>query len=174
MNCSTYDEVWAVEQEDIQEPGIIPALEQGLEYAERYRPRPKISCLNLIFTSVVCLLLAAILVPNFIRARAQGRMGPACKSNLKNIGTALEMYSTDNSGHYTASLSALTPNYLRRLPECPQADEVSYKIATGNVGYNTAGFEDYYIVWCDGANHTSVKTPAGFPQYDGLRGLYER
>jgi hypothetical protein len=40
----------------------------------------------------------------------------ATKSNLKNMGTALEMYSTDHKGAYPATLDELTPNYLKTIP----------------------------------------------------------
>lgn len=47
--------------------------------------------------------------------------GPAntCRSNLKNVSTALEMYQTDFEGGYPPTLSKLTPNYLKTLPACP-------------------------------------------------------
>lgn len=53
-------------------------------------------------------LAAAILYPNFIRARHQGRL-TACKSNLKNIGTGLEIWATGHSGKYPESLDNSLP-----------------------------------------------------------------
>ncbi len=50
----------------------------------------------------------------------------ACKSNLKNIGIALEMYSTDWSGSYPKSMTQLTPNYLKTIPKCPKAEGDTY------------------------------------------------
>lgn len=41
-----------------------------------------------------------------------------CKSNLKNLSTALEMYSTDHGGAYPQSLEELTPQYLETVPRC--------------------------------------------------------
>ena len=60
------------------------------------KKRAGFTLIELMIVIAIIAILAAILVPNFIRARAQGQL-TACKSNLKNIGTALEMYSTDNS-----------------------------------------------------------------------------
>lgn len=68
--------------------------------------------------------LAAMLVPNFVRARRQ-RSGTACFSNLRNIATGLEIYSSD-WGVYPPSLDVLTPNYLKTLPECPPAGKNTY------------------------------------------------
>jgi type II secretory pathway pseudopilin PulG len=119
-------------------------------------------------------VLGAIMVPNFIRARSRGQL-TACKSNLKNIGTAFEMYSTDWSGKYPANLDLLTPNYLKTIPECPATGDVSYTMKTGSTAaYNTAGFEDYYFIQCEGENHTAVSVPENYPQYDGIQGLIDR
>lgn len=122
----------------------------------------------------LCLVLAAIMVPNFIRARSRGQL-TACKSNLKNIGTAFEMYSTDWSGKYPATMDLLTPNYLKTIPECPAAGSVTYTMETGESSiYNTAGFQDYYFVQCEGPNHKAVSVPRNYPQYDGIQGLIDR
>ena len=45
------------------------------------------------------LALSLTILPPRVEGRSQGQL-TACKSNLKNIATALEMYSTDNSGQY--------------------------------------------------------------------------
>ena len=62
-------------------------------------------------------LVVAQLRPKVIRARSRGGL-TQCKSNLKNIGTALEMYSTDYEGKYPSGLSSLVPNYLKAIPDC--------------------------------------------------------
>lgn len=110
---------------------------------------------------------AAILVPNFIRARGQGQM-TACKSNLKNIGTGLEMWSTDYSGEYPETLDQLTPNYLRAIPTCPAAGEDTY-----SAGYSRSK-EKYYEFYCGGHHHRALGVPGDYPRYNGLSGLIER
>lgn len=52
--------------------------------------------------------------------RHQGQL-TGCKSNQKNLAVALETYSTDFQGHYPPTLSLLTPNYLKIIPNCPSA-----------------------------------------------------
>ena len=43
----------------------------------------------------------------------------ACLSNLKNIATCFEMYESDyDEGTRPASLSDLSPSYLREIPDC--------------------------------------------------------
>ena len=128
--------------------------------------------IELMIVIAIIAILAAILVPNFIRARAQGHV-TACKSNLKNIGTALEMYSTDNGGRYPTSgafTTALTDGangYLKKIPECPSAGTATY-------AYTSASNPDAYTIWCSGTNHSAVNLAAGFPQFDSMQGLTER
>ena len=116
-------------------------------------------------------ILAAILVPNFIRARAQGQ-ATSCESNCKNIGTAMEMYSTDNSGRYpsvistTAGAANLVPNYLKTIPSCPSAG-----IDTYSGSFSSTSNPDAYSFYCSGTNHTGAGFLAGFPQYNSSQGL---
>lgn len=134
--------------------------------------RPSIAGMLLLIGALS--ILAAAIVPNFIRARARGNPRMACKSNLKNLGTAMEMYSTDWNGKYpVGGKSQLTPNYLRTIPECPSAGTDTYLMTTGpNAPYNTQSYEDYYFIECRGDNHDSV--PKNYPQYNGIVGIIER
>lgn len=123
-------------------------------------------------------LAAFLVIPMFFGSRH--RQGPltACKSNLKNLGTAMEMYSTDWSGRYPQNPAVqLVPNYLKTLPECPAAGTDTYS-STFELGpkatYNTRSFEDYYFVYCRGNHHSNVGIPVNYPQYNGMMGLVER
>lgn len=118
--------------------------------------------------------LAATIAPNFIRARAQGRLS-ACKSNLKNLGTAMEMYSSDCEGKYPLYMMKLTPNYLKTIPECPNTGRVTYRMTFGAAApYNTQNYQDYYFVECTGEGHVPLGAPPNYPQYNGIVGLMER
>jgi hypothetical protein len=114
---------------------------------------------------------AAILVPNFIRARAQGQT-TACKSNLKNMGTALEMYSTDYSGEYPKDVSLLTPNYLKTIPDCPAAGRDTYSESYSLKQPEGNDWLTYYL-YCSGENHTEVGLPENSPSYNGIEGLVD-
>ena len=61
---------------------------------------------------IIGLLLIAhsVLVPGFVRAPEQGKV-TACKTNLKHIGTAIEMYATDHGGKYPMFLKNI--NYFQ-------------------------------------------------------------
>lgn len=121
----------------------------------------------------VLALLGYLIVPGCLRQR-QGSHLTFCKSHLKEIGTAMEMYSTDNSGHYPRSLQQLVPKYIKELPECEAAGKMSYTLMTGQTAYNSPGFDDYYLLQCQGSFHTDCSIPKNYPQYDGISGLLER
>jgi prepilin-type N-terminal cleavage/methylation domain-containing protein len=68
-------------------------------------------------------LLAAIAIPNFVRAR-QTAQAQACIANLKQIEGAIQVWLlSDPAGSLaTASLvngTNLVPNYIKRTPRCP-------------------------------------------------------
>jgi len=62
-------------------------------------------------------------------ARRPARHLAGCVRNLKNLGTALEMYSTDASGRFPKSLARLTPSYVKAIPTCPAAGTDTYSSA---------------------------------------------
>jgi type II secretion system protein G len=121
--------------------------------------------IELMIVIAIIAILAAILVPNFLRARAQGQL-TACKSNLKNIGTAMEMYSSDNQGRYPSAIANITPSYLKTLPTCAAAGQMTYT-------YIKTTVPDCYTAYCAGSYHTPMTT-ANYPQYDAVQGLYEK
>ena len=95
----------------------------------------------------------------------------ACKSNLKNIATACEMYSTDAYAvdkveRYPLSLGALTPNYLKMIPRCPACQKDSY-----SESYLRAEGPASFTVYCQGGNHESAGVKGNYPQYNSTAGL---
>ncbi|MCA9796795.1 MAG: hypothetical protein KC910_33525, partial [Candidatus Eremiobacteraeota bacterium] len=96
-------------------------------------------------------------------ARAQGKY-TACKSNLKNIATACEMYSTDWSGRYPSKLDLLTPNYLKTIPTCPEAGKDTY-----SASYQVGTYPDSYRFACEGKHHSEVASED--PYYTSDQGL---
>lgn len=139
---------------------------------EKLLQRRRFVRFTLLSTAVVIGL--TLLLPNFIRCRCQSSL-TACKANLKNIGTALEMYSSDN-GCYPKELSGLTPDYLKTIPKCSTGKPYQASISSGA-----------YQVTCSGgwhgrggltgthstASHTQVKTAPNSPAYSSSEGLLE-
>lgn len=89
-----------------------------------------------------------------------------CQGNLKHIGTALEMYSTDFQGKYPDSLSRLTPEYLVTIPTCPGAERDTY-----SESYTRRSDWETYIFYCRGKNHGEVGVEEDYPHYDSINGL---
>lgn len=124
--------------------------------------------IELMIVIAIIAILAAVLVPNFIRARAQGQL-TACKSNLRNIATAIEMYAVDNGARYPHSVQILTPNYLRMLPECPTASSETY-----SSGYTSSVSPDNFNFFCEGSFHAALSLGADHPVWNSDVGLIER
>lgn len=97
----------------------------------------------------------------------------ACKSNCKNIATALEMYSSDFGGRYPSRLQELTVGgYLKKLPTCPTAGEMTY------INYHVSQNPDSFRFGCVGNYHekayTGYDSPSfGYPRYDAEIGLID-
>ena len=142
------------------------------EVIEADRPQESLLPLRwlLLVVGVVVFLFCSLL-PNFLKARARGQL-TACKSNLKNIATALEMYASDNTGQYPKSLDGLFPkSYLRRIPSCPSSGtdhDYTYEVTTK---------PDNFSMTCKGDHANAYKgfnaDPHGFPQYHSEQGLLD-
>ena len=83
-------------------------------------------------------ILAAILLPNFMHARAQGQTS-GCEANEKNIATAVEEYAVDHNGSYGQSglvtSTLLGTTYLSPTPLDPASgSEYSLNTAPGSYG----------------------------------------
>lgn len=140
------------------------------------KKRAGFTLIELMIVIAIIAILAAILVPNFLKARAQGQL-TACKSNCKNIATALEMYSSDNGGRYptTGQLGAkLTGgSYLKLVPTCPAAGTDTY-----STPYSSTQTPDSFSFYCNGDNHKKAYTgftasSVNFPQYSAESGLLD-
>lgn len=89
-----------------------------------------------------------------------------CNFNCKKIGTALEMYSTDNSGHYPKSLTQLEPKYLPSIPPCPAAGKETYCSS-----YTSNTHPDSYTFYCKGHYHSGAGVGQDKPYYSSTSGL---
>lgn len=120
--------------------------------------------IELMIVIAIIAILAAILVPNLVRARARSQL-TGCVQNVKNVSTALEMYSVDWASKYPTGLLVLAPDYLEIIPDCPSAGSETYSNA-----FVSSTLPDEYMVQCEGNNHAGFG-PANYPQYSGEAGL---
>lgn len=89
----------------------------------------------------------------------------SCRSNLKNIGTACEMYYTDNEA-YPTSLEQLVPMYLKTVPSCLPSEMNSYELRNVRA--------DNYEAFCvsPGHMHLGEKNEERY-HYSGIEGLVQ-
>lgn len=97
---------------------------------------------------VLCVILALFIFPKCLRARTQGQLA-RCKTNLKCLATALEMYSSDNGGSYPPRLGKLTSGkaYLWDVPTCPADPRAAYTYRVSSRPYS-------FSLRCEGIHHT--------------------
>jgi len=86
-------------------------------FSRRLRNERGFTLIELLIVVAIIAILAAILIPNFLRARAQSQIS-ASKGNLKNLATALESYFVDR-GSYPGATTDLAPSYVRAVPNDP-------------------------------------------------------
>jgi type II secretion system protein G len=123
--------------------------------------------IELMIVVAIIAILAGILIPNFVNARAQAQSA-ACESNLRAIATALELYYADNQVYPTASGAAVQPSllsangvaYLNNTPKDPAAQSggATYALTTTQA---TGGSPASYTIVCPGvhAGSTLAKIP---------------
>lgn len=128
------------------------------------------SLIELMIVIAVVAILAAVLVPNMTTGRAQAKL-TACKENLRTLATGLENYAIEHGGQYPSNLIAITPDYVKVIPTCPEAGHsVVYK--NGYAAYNKG--EHLYTLVCLGDYHSHLGLPSNYPQYTSSRGLIEK
>jgi hypothetical protein len=122
--------------------------------------------------NLLWLLLLLPICASLMRYRAEQKVEDDykdCQLNLKNLATALEMYSTDNAGRYPHDIGKVVPMYLKQMPVCPGADPGKSVFAL-----QTATNPDAFSICCSGFNHRPKITAANYPQYHNTSGILER
>ena len=138
-----------------------------------------IKLLIIIIPLFSCLFCIVFRIPVIV----SGRSGIfcACQGNLKNLGTALDMYKDDHKGKYPLSLSQLKPKYLRFIPKCPinlkeNTPAASYYESIHGLSpeaykYEVSKDRTSFTMYCKGNNHKSVGIKSNYPQYNSVDGL---
>ncbi len=116
----------------------------------------------LVVIAVLGILAAVVLVAINPTARIQDARNSGVRSDVGQIGTALEAYFTENNGAYPTALSALvTDDQLKQLPAPPTGRGAGCMAAYGYFRNTTveeavvyldlepcgSGGEGYYAYW---------------------------
>ena len=117
--------------------------------------------IELMIVVAIIAILAGILIPNFVNARAQAQTS-ACESNLRSIATALELvyadlqtYEPNGQANFNADPADFTNSagtiYLNNTPKDPAAQDLTqfYSI---KVTEQSGGAPPSYVITCPGAH----------------------
>ena len=132
--------------------------------------------IEIMVVMAIIAILAAILIPNYMRSRGQARLS-ACKENLHLIATAVQVCLVDHPEIIESSTAPinvdeecvlLDKNYLKAVPICP---------STGQ-GYEVTYYKDgngYFIVshLPGGDTHADVGINPPYPRYNSNGGVME-
>src|SRR5436189_1160734 len=93
-------------------------------FRRRLRNERGFTLIELLIVVAIIAILAAILIPTFLLARAQSQVG-ASNRNLKNLATALESYFVDKASYPLAITDLGTGQaYLRAIPPDPCTNKI--------------------------------------------------
>lgn len=137
--------------------------------------RRGVTLLEIMIVVTVIAVLASIMIPNYTRSRADAQLS-ACKSNLKNIATSLEVYAAEHKGHYPVELTVLTVDrdqngymYIAAIPTCPACSKNDQYISSYTYGTEP----DWYALCCCGTNHGSCELDPNYPMVNASQGLLD-
>jgi prepilin-type N-terminal cleavage/methylation domain-containing protein len=127
-----------------------------------YRTARGFTLIELMIVIAIIAVLAAILVPNMLHARAESQTA-SCEGTERQIATALEEYAVDTGGLYpangvvsTALFGVNGANYLSGTPSDP-VNNAHYTYTTAAPDCTAAGTK--YEVIDAGGHDASVPIP---------------
>ncbi len=120
--------------------------------------------IELLIVISILAILAAVLIPNFVRARGASHAATA-QLDLRNIAAALELYYGENQIYPPAATwetDLESGGFTRAVPKSP-IDRASY-------GYAVDGSRSAFVLW-DGPNKYTQAGITGYIVYTATGGL---
>ena len=115
--------------------------------------------IELLIVVAILAILAAVLIPNFLRARASSYLA-TCQLDLRNIAAALELYYGENQTYPLAANwqnDLITGGFTRAMPKSP----IDHATDTGR---------SVFVLW-DGPDKYSQAGVTGYVVYTATGGL---
>ncbi|MBQ7528841.1 hypothetical protein IJT10_02915 [bacterium] len=119
--------------------------------------------MNRFFLAVIGVCLSVTVALSGCSKKQMEEDLKTCSDNLKQIGTACELYATDHKEHYPKTIEELQPKYMATIPTCPVHD-TSYV-------YTSQKDPDSYEVYCPGSNHIELGLENDHPIFNSTQGL---
>jgi prepilin-type N-terminal cleavage/methylation domain-containing protein len=124
------------------------------------RSQKGFTLIELMIVIAIIAILAAILIPNFLHARAEAQTS-GCEGNEKQIATAMEEYAVDHNGTYgpggQVTSTLLGTLYLGVTPSDP-VNASKYTVTTTGGSYGS-----YQITDAGGHDTTTTNSLPGGP-----------
>lgn len=121
------------------------------------RAQSGLTLIELLIVIAIVGILAAILIPNFIRSRAAAQLA-SCQLDLRNIAAALDLYWNENQVYPTVGTwqsDLESGGYIRAVPKSPidkasygyaaDAGRTTYVLSDGPDKYLQAGISGYVV-----------------------------
>jgi prepilin-type N-terminal cleavage/methylation domain-containing protein len=112
-----------------------------ISYSNHKRRKGAFTLIELLVVIAIIAILAAILFPVFARARESARRA-TCLSNLKQLGTAFQMYTQDYDEVYPSGLVLAVPG-----PEANGSFEVMYAKTPASATVGSGNINSTYGQW---------------------------
>lgn len=129
----------AIRQEASKKLGFWARVDRALINFGAHRPT---ALTGLATAAVAVVLLGQVLSPHLMRGRSSSD-GSACQRNLKVVTQALEAYRKEHAGAYPDRLEQLRPQYLQKLPDCPDSGDDTY-----STGYKVSPDHHAFTLQC--------------------------